>query len=82
MKSPRTAPKKKAPRSLPDEIIAASEAPATSSDCAPERQQLIAAAAYYRAEQRGFVAGYELDDWLAAEREVDQRLRNTPTISA
>jgi hypothetical protein len=35
------------------------------------RQQMIAEAAYLRAEQRGFSAGDPLDDWLAAEREVD-----------
>jgi hypothetical protein len=30
----------------------------------------IARIAYYRAEQRGFTPGYELQDWLAAEDEV------------
>ena len=35
---------------------------------------LIAQAAYFRAERRGFRAGPELEDWLAAEEEVDQRL--------
>jgi hypothetical protein len=35
------------------------------------REARIAEAAYWRAERRGFVAGQELDDWLAAEREVD-----------
>jgi hypothetical protein len=37
----------------------------------PPRGAQIAAAAYYRAEQRGFAPGDELADWLAAEREVD-----------
>jgi hypothetical protein len=36
------------------------------------REARIAEAAYWRAERRGFGAGQELDDWLAAEREVDQ----------
>lgn len=36
------------------------------------REARIAEAAYWRAERRGFVAGQELDDWLAAEREVDE----------
>lgn len=36
------------------------------------REARIAEAAYWRAERRGFSAGQELDDWLAAEREVDQ----------
>ena len=35
----------------------------------------IALAAYFRSERRGFAPGYELEDWLAAEREVDQRLQ-------
>jgi hypothetical protein len=35
---------------------------------------MIAEAAYYRAEQRGFEPGSELDDWLAAEIEVDALL--------
>lgn len=35
------------------------------------REARIAEAAYWRAERRGFVAGQELDDWLAAEQEID-----------
>jgi hypothetical protein len=38
---------------------------------AAERARRIALAAYLRAERRGFAPGRELDDWLAAEREVD-----------
>ena len=40
-----------------------------------ERRRMIAEAAYYRAERRGFTAGREVDDWLAAEREISQRLQ-------
>ena len=36
------------------------------------RELRIAALAYRKSEARGFEAGHELDDWLAAEREVDQ----------
>jgi hypothetical protein len=36
-----------------------------------DRQQLIAEAAYYIAERRGFSPGNELEDWLQAEQEVD-----------
>jgi hypothetical protein len=32
--------------------------------------RLIAVAAYYRAERRGFEPGSELEDWLNAEAEV------------
>ena len=38
---------------------------------AEERQKMIAAVAYYRAEARGFAPGHEHEDWLVAEREVD-----------
>jgi len=40
----------------------------------PAREQLIAEAAYHHAEARGFEPGHELEDWLAAEAEVDARL--------
>ena len=36
-----------------------------------ERHRRISELAYKRAEQRGFAAGNETDDWLDAEREVD-----------
>jgi hypothetical protein len=39
-----------------------------------ERQALIAIEAYLRAERRNFAAGHELEDWLAAEAEVNTRL--------
>jgi hypothetical protein len=35
----------------------------------PDRDVRIAELAYYKAESRGFESGYELDDWLEAERE-------------
>jgi len=35
-----------------------------------ELTQMIASAAYLRAERRGFAAGHELEDWLEAEKEV------------
>jgi len=38
---------------------------------APERKAMIAVAAYYIAEKRGFAAGGEEDDWLSAEREIE-----------
>jgi hypothetical protein len=39
------------------------------------RRQLVAAEAYFLAERRGFAAGHELDDWIAAEMVVDSRLQ-------
>ncbi|HVA36502.1 MAG TPA: DUF2934 domain-containing protein [Candidatus Dormibacteraeota bacterium] len=38
------------------------------------RRTMIAEAAYFIAEHRGFSPGCELDDWLEAEREVDRVL--------
>jgi hypothetical protein len=39
-----------------------------------DRRVSIAKAAYLIAERRGFAPGHELEDWLAAENEVEQRL--------
>ena len=39
-----------------------------------ERWNLIALAAYYRAEKRGFVGGNTEQDWWEAEAEVDAEL--------
>ena len=36
-----------------------------------DRQQMIATAAYYRAEKRGFNSSDEIQDWLEAEAEID-----------
>jgi hypothetical protein len=41
----------------------------------------IARAAYFRSEQRGFAPGYELEDWLAAEREVNLRQQSNGRAS-
>jgi hypothetical protein len=51
-------------------LAEAQEAPRLS---AAERDRLIALAAYFRAEKRGFAPGCELQDWVEAEAEV-QRL--------
>ena len=39
------------------------------------RRQLVAAEAYFLAERRGFAAGNEVEDWVAAEAAVDSRLQ-------
>ena len=39
-----------------------------------DRRSMIEKAAYYRAERRNFAPGHEVQDWLAAEKEVDQLL--------
>jgi hypothetical protein len=41
---------------------------------------MIAKAAYFRAERRNFQSGHELEDWLAAEREVDRQSAEARTV--
>ena len=40
------------------------------------RHAMIAEAAFFMALARSFTPCQELDDWLAAEREIEQRLSN------
>jgi len=40
-----------------------------------DRDRRIAEAAFYRAEKRGFVPGFALEDWLAAEALVDFEIK-------
>lgn len=40
-----------------------------------QREQMIAEAAYFRAERRGFRGGDAVRDWCEAEAEVDAQLR-------
>ena len=52
-------------------------APSEEGAISPEeRHRIIAEAAYYRAEQRRFLGGDPLQDWLEAEAEVAVRLRD------
>ena len=44
------------------------------------RTEQIRQAAYARSEQRGFEAGHEEEDWLAAEAEVDRANSSTSGI--
>ncbi len=44
------------------------------------RHAMIAQAAYFRAKHRDFKAGHELEDWLAAEAEVDSALTISPRM--
>ena len=53
--------------------------PSEASGSAAQRPAWIAEAAYYRAERRGFQGGCPVEDWLAAEREINLL---SPTASA
>jgi hypothetical protein len=76
----RAAPPRAAPVAT-DDTAAETQAPARVAEAdVSRRQAMIAEAAYFRAEQRNFESGYELDDWCAAESDVDSSLaRPTPT---
>jgi len=41
---------------------------------AEERSEMIAVAAYFLAERRGFTPDGATDDWLAAEQQIDRML--------
>jgi len=73
-KPPTTStPRKRAPRKASAAISAS--APSYNQFVGPEqRAALIAEAAFFRSEKRGFVPGHEVEDWLAAESEVDAGL--------
>jgi len=61
-------------------MVMLESAPSTMSSTSIDpnvRRQLVAAEAYFRAERRGFAAGNELDDWVAAEVVVDSRLQQS-----
>jgi Protein of unknown function (DUF2934) len=57
---------------LPRETRPEVEEPKPSPE---ELQRMIAEAAYYRAEKRGFTPGLEAEDWCAAEAEILSRAR-------
>jgi hypothetical protein len=63
--------RKRAPR----KSTAIQKTPTPARFVEPEhRAGLIAEAAFFRAEKRGFSPGHEMEDWLAAESEVDAQL--------
>lgn len=63
------APATRRTRSAPSVLLEA-----TLNLAGEDRQRLIAEAAYFRAERRGFQPGRDLEDWLAAEIEIDALL--------
>jgi hypothetical protein len=46
----------------------------TPKAAGPDRAEMVRMAAFFRAERRGFAPGYEIEDWLAAEVEVAERI--------
>jgi hypothetical protein len=48
----------------------------------PDWHRMIAEAAYYLAQERGFLGAHSLDDWLAAEQQVRQAISPTGANTA
>ncbi len=63
----RPTPRKRVP-------VKRTRASATAAVGDEERRRMIAEAAYYKAERRGFAAGHDEQDWLEACAEIDARL--------
>ena len=75
-KTPRkAAPATPRPDSRPASMPAASGLRAQTSSEDTRRQ--IAEAAYFRAKERGFEPGHELEDWIEAESEVMGRINGS-----
>jgi len=78
-KNPEVTPaRKRAPRKR----VAATENAGPSFVDPQQRAALIARAAYFHAMNRGFAPGHEVEDWLAAEAEVDAELLRGTARSA
>lgn len=66
------------PRKTPGKAAANTARPAANPALAPEElRKLIAEAAYFRAKNRGFAPGYEVEDWIQAEAEVKRLIGRT-----
>lgn len=72
----KAAPRKRASKAVaPPQATDAAMTQVTQAEISPDaRRAMIAEAAYLRAERRGFAPGYELEDWISAENEVDSLL--------
>jgi hypothetical protein len=64
-------PKRRRAPAKTQSVIATTTILAVTED---ERRGMIALSAYLRSERRGFAAGGEAEDWLAAEKEIDALL--------
>ncbi len=79
-KNPESTSRKRATRKPGVVTEVSAETPAETQVTRPsfvdpqQRAALIARAAYFRAQSRGFAPGGDLADWLAAEAEVDAEL--------
>ena len=81
-KKERPAPPQSRPAAKPQTAAAKPQTTFTGNAradvSAEELRKLILEAAYYRAKQRGFTPGHELEDWIQAEAEVRNRIGRSP----
>jgi len=70
-KAPRTAKPAEAGKAAMKSTISGAARAEMSPD---ELRKLVSEAAYYRAKQRGFTPGHEMEDWVQAEAEVLRRI--------
>lgn len=72
----KAAPKKKAvaKKAAPTKAAPIANTTAPREVTARERWNMIATAAYYLAERRGFQGGDPAQDWTEAERQIDEQL--------
>lgn len=54
-----------------------SPAPISKFNDAEAKRCMVAEAAYFTAERRGFAPGYELEDWLQAEQAIEASMEPT-----
>ena len=70
-KAPKTAKPAEAGKAGMKSTISSNARAEMSPD---ELRKLVSEAAYYRAKQRGFTPGHEMEDWVQAEAEVLRRI--------
>ena len=70
-KAPRSAKPAEAGKAAMKSTISGAARAEMSPD---ELRKLVSEAAYYRAKQRGFTPGHEMEDWVQAEAEVLRRI--------
>ena len=76
LKHPRSVPiidEEKESEQVPDQPFAEGAQDTIDADL---RHRMISEAAYHRFSERGYADGYDVDDWLQAEAEIDHLLLN------
>lgn len=72
---PRTNTPAKAGTKTPRAMKKTERTQSQAIELSPEsRYEMIKAAAYFRAEKRGFQGGDPISDWLLSEQEIDSAL--------